>query len=61
MNHQQMRRLTGVFALASIVLWISIFPLYMVKDPSVSFYDGTATAQELFRISLFCHASWRKS
>jgi hypothetical protein len=50
MNHQRMRRLTDVFALASVVLWISIFPLYMVKDPSISFYDGTATAQELFRI-----------
>jgi hypothetical protein len=50
MNDQRMRRLTGVFALTSVVLWISIFPLYRVKDPSVSFYDGTATAQELFRI-----------
>jgi hypothetical protein len=50
MNYQRMRRLTGVFALASVVLWISIFPLYMVKEPAVSLYDGAATAQELFRI-----------
>jgi hypothetical protein len=45
-----MRRLTGTFALASVVLWLAIFPLYMVGDPSVSFYDGAAIAQEFFRL-----------
>jgi uncharacterized membrane protein len=50
MNQSSMRRLTGVFALASVVIWLCIFPVYMVGDPSVSLYDGAATAQELFRI-----------
>ena len=45
-----MRRMTGVFALASVAVWLSIFPLYTVGDPSVSLYDGTALAKELFRI-----------
>jgi hypothetical protein len=44
-----MRRLTGGFALASVVLWLGIFPLYVVQHP-VSVYDGAATARELFRI-----------
>jgi hypothetical protein len=42
MNHSRMQRLTGVFALASVVLWISIFPPYMASDPSGSLYDGAA-------------------
>jgi hypothetical protein len=50
MNHSRMQRLTSVFALVPVVLWISIFPLYMVSDPSGSLYDGAAIAQELFRI-----------
>jgi hypothetical protein len=50
MNDLNMRRLTGVFGLASVILWLGIFPLYMAQDPSISFYDGAATAQELFRI-----------
>jgi hypothetical protein len=50
MNDLKMRRLTGVFGLASVVLWLGIFPLYMVQDPSISFYDGAATGEELFRI-----------
>jgi hypothetical protein len=49
MNHAKMRRLTGAFALASVVLWLGIFPLYAMQHP-VSVYDGAATAQELFRI-----------
>jgi hypothetical protein len=49
MNQARMRRLTGAFALASVALWLGIFPLYAVQK-SVSLYDGAATAQELFRI-----------
>jgi hypothetical protein len=44
-----MRRLTGVFSLASVVLWLNIFALYVVQHP-FSVYNGTATAQELLRI-----------
>ena len=50
MNQTRMRRLTGAFALASVVLCFSIFPLHTMQDPSVSLYDGAATAQEMFRI-----------
>jgi hypothetical protein len=50
MTDLRMRRLTGTFALASVVLWLAIFPLYMVGDPSVSFYDGAAVARDYFRI-----------
>jgi hypothetical protein len=49
MNQARMQRMTGAFALASVVLWLCIFPLYMVGDPTVSLYDGAAAAQELFR------------
>jgi len=31
MNHARMRRLTGAVALASVVLWFGIFPLYVVQ------------------------------
>jgi len=50
MNDLKMQRLTGAFALASVALWLAIFPLYMVGDPSVSLYDGAAIAREFFRI-----------
>jgi hypothetical protein len=50
MNDTGMRRLTGIFALASIVIWLGIFPLYVVQDGTISVYDGAATAGELFRI-----------
>lgn len=50
MNHPRISRVTGACALASVLLWLAIFPLYMVQNPSVSVYDGSATAQELFRI-----------
>ena len=53
MTEPEMRRLTGAFALASVVLWLAIFPLYMVGDPSVSLYDGAAVAREFFRIKNF--------
>lgn len=50
MTNLRMRRMTGAFALASVMLWLAIFPLYMVGDPSVSLYDGAAIAREFFRI-----------
>ena len=49
MNKARMERLTGAFALASVVIWLGIFPLYVVQKP-LSVYDGVATGQELFRI-----------
>ena len=49
MNNARMGRLTGAFALASVVIWLGIFPLYVVQKP-ISVYDGAATGQELFRI-----------
>lgn len=45
----QMRRFTGTLALATIVLWIAIFPLYTF-GPLGSLYDGAALAGEFFRI-----------
>jgi hypothetical protein len=39
MNQARMQRMTGAFALASVVLWLGIFPLCMVGDPAVSLYD----------------------
>jgi len=33
MNRASMRRLTGAFALASVVIWLGIFPLYVVQTP----------------------------
>ena len=44
-----MRRMTGAFGLASVGIWLAIFPLYMMQPPA-SLYDGAATAQALFTI-----------
>lgn len=44
-----MRRITGAFGLASVGLWLAIFPLYATQPPA-SLYDGAATAQVLFSI-----------
>ncbi len=41
--------MTGAFALASVGIWLAIFPLYTLQPPA-SFYDGAATAQALFTI-----------
>ena len=49
MSDARMRRFTGIFALASILLWLGIFPLYTF-GPSGSLYDGAALTRELFRI-----------
>lgn len=49
MSNARMGRLTGASALASVVIWLGIFPLYVVQKP-ISLYDGAATGQELFRI-----------
>lgn len=45
-----MRRMTGFSALASVALWLAIFPLYTMGDPSVSLYDGAAVARDFLRI-----------
>lgn len=50
MNDLKMYRVTGWFGLAVVVLALGQFPLYMVGDPSISVYDGAASAQEMFRI-----------
>lgn len=50
MSGARMQRLTGLFALASVALWLAIFPLYTLGDPSVSYYDGIALAHEFFRL-----------
>ena len=50
MNDLKMRRMTGAFALTSVVLWLLIFPLYMAADPSVSLYDGDSIIQDFLRI-----------
>jgi hypothetical protein len=44
------RRLTAVFGLASVVLWLGQFPLYMQDDPSVSVYDGAGLVRDLYRV-----------
>ena len=44
------RRLTAVFGLASVVLWLGQFPLYMQDDPSVSVYDGAALVRDFSRV-----------
>ena len=49
MSNARMRRFTGILALATILLWLSIFPLYTV-GPLVPLYDGAALAREFFRI-----------
>jgi hypothetical protein len=41
--------MTGAFGLASVGIWLAIFPLYTMQPPA-SLYDGAATAQALFAI-----------
>jgi len=53
MSNPRMRLVTGTFALASVALWLPIFPLYMAGDPSVSLYDGAGIANDFFRIRNF--------
>jgi len=50
MKDTALRRLTGVSALASVAIWLAIFPLYTLGDPAVSLYDGASIAQDLFRL-----------
>jgi hypothetical protein len=45
-----MRRMTGCSALVSVALWLAIFPLYTMGDPSVSLHDGAAVARDFVRI-----------
>jgi hypothetical protein len=45
-----LRRVTGLAALASVALWLAIFPLYLQGDPAVSLYDGAAIARDLHRL-----------
>jgi hypothetical protein len=50
MSDLKVFRSTGAFGLATVVFWLSQFPLYMVSNaPSV--YDGVATSQHLKSIS----------
>ncbi|MGI0491112.1 hypothetical protein ACN4EG_04805 [Alkalinema pantanalense CENA528] len=49
MNDPKMWRMTGAFGLASVCIWLAIFPLY-VAQPSTLLYDGAATAEALFSI-----------
>ncbi len=42
--------MTGISALASIALWLAIFPLYTLGDPLVSLYDGAGIARDFSRI-----------
>jgi hypothetical protein len=41
-----MRRMTGACGLASVGIWLAIFPLYTIQPPA-SLYDGAATAAAL--------------
>jgi hypothetical protein len=50
MTDLSMRRMTGLFALVSVGLWLAIFPLYTRGDPAVSLYDGAAVARDFLRI-----------
>ncbi|MBL8943146.1 MAG: hypothetical protein JNK45_08375 [Myxococcales bacterium] len=48
-SERRMRRMTGVFGLLSVALWLAIFPLYVMQPPA-SLYDGAATAEALSTI-----------
>jgi hypothetical protein len=48
-NPSNMRRMTGAFGLASVGIWLALFPLYTMQPPA-SLYDGEATAQALYTI-----------
>lgn len=50
MTDTGMTKLTGACALASVAVWLAIFPLYMLGDPAVSLYDGASIARDLFRL-----------
>ena len=49
MTNARMRRFTGICALATILLWLCTFPLYMF-GPLGSVYDGATLTGEFFRI-----------
>lgn len=36
MTDAALRRLTGVAAMASVAVWLAIFPLYTLGDPAVT-------------------------
>ena len=50
MTDTALRRLTGGAALASVVIWLAIFPLYTMGNPAVSLYNGASIAEDLFRL-----------
>ncbi|MHA7649125.1 hypothetical protein ACX9NE_05025 [Mycobacterium sp. ML4] len=50
MTELKIRRIAGWGAVAMVLLWMAQFPLYRKGDPSVSFYDGPAMAQEASRL-----------
>ncbi len=49
MNDLKIFHCTGAFGVASVVLWLAQFPLYMMGSPP-SVYDGTAFGQHLLSI-----------
>jgi hypothetical protein len=59
MPNVRMRRFTGICALATVLLWLAIFPLYTF-GPLGSLYDGAALAGEFFRIHniVFTRIQW---
>jgi len=50
MTDAALRKLTGLAALASVGVWLAIFPLYTMADPAVSLYNGASIAEDLFRL-----------
>ncbi len=50
MGDIRVARCTGAFGLATVVFWLSQFPLYMAGNPP-SVYDGLATSRQLNAIS----------
>jgi hypothetical protein len=58
MNQLSMRRMTGAFGLASVGIWLALFPLYTVQPPA-SLHDGAATAQALYTIRIVGRTSAR--
>jgi hypothetical protein len=50
MNVYKVYKWTGIFGLGVVLFWLSQFPLYMMGDTQSSFYDGAASARNLYKI-----------
>jgi hypothetical protein len=50
MNDRKVAFRTGIFGLLCLVFWLSQFPLYMMADTKSSFYDGAASARDLYKL-----------